>query len=115
MRRLLAGAGRPRRPPSGRAPRPRGGARGGAGSGVGRTLFALEDDWARALVRRDGATFSRLLAPGFVYTENDRVMAREDVIRDVTAGSDTVTWAGNEDMRAHVFGQTVVVTGIRAV
>jgi hypothetical protein len=39
---------------------------------VERTLFALEEDWTRALVRRDGATFDRLLAPQFVYTENDR-------------------------------------------
>ena len=33
-----------------------------------------------ALVERDGATFERLLAPGFVYTENDRLMTRDDVI-----------------------------------
>jgi ketosteroid isomerase-like protein len=76
-----------------------------------RTLFALEEEWTRALVRRDAATFERLLAPQFVYTENDQVMTREELIRGVVSGSDTVTSAGNEDMRAYVHGTTAIVTG----
>jgi ketosteroid isomerase-like protein len=47
-----------------------------------------------------------------VYTENDRVMTGADVIHDATSGTDTVTAAANEDMRAHAFGTTVVITGI---
>ena len=82
-----------------------------AGTPVERTLFALEEDWTRALVRRDGATFDRLLAPQFVYTENDQVMTKEELIRAVVSGSDTVESAGNEDMRAYVHGNTAVVTG----
>jgi ketosteroid isomerase-like protein len=78
---------------------------------VERTLFALEEDWTRALVRRDGATFDRLLAPQFVYTENDQAMTKEELIRAVVAGSDTVESAGNEDMRAYVHGSTAIVTG----
>ncbi|HKG92426.1 MAG TPA: nuclear transport factor 2 family protein [Gemmatimonadaceae bacterium] len=77
-----------------------------------RALVRLEDSWAAALVRRDGATFRRLLAEGFVYTEDDRVMSRDELLREITAGSDTVTWAGNEGMRVHEFGATTaVVTG----
>ena len=76
-----------------------------------RTLFALEEDWTRALVRRDGATFDRLLAPQFVYTENDQVMTKDELIRAVVSGSDTVQSAGNEDMRAYVHGNTAIVTG----
>jgi ketosteroid isomerase-like protein len=78
---------------------------------VERTLFALEEEWTRALVRRDGATFDRLLAPRFVYTENDQVMSREELIRAVVVGPDTVESAGNEDMRAYVHGNTAIVTG----
>jgi ketosteroid isomerase-like protein len=78
---------------------------------VERTLFALEEDWTRALVRRDGGTFHRLLAPSFVYTENDQVMTKEELIRAVVSGSDTVETAGNEDMRAYVHGNTAIVTG----
>ena len=74
-------------------------------------LVQLEDGWARALVRRDVSTFERLLAPAFVYTENDQLMTRQQVIASVT-GTDTVTEAHNEEMVVHPFAANVaVVTG----
>jgi ketosteroid isomerase-like protein len=76
-----------------------------------RTLVRLEDDWAKALVRRDAATFRRLLAEGFVYTEDDHTMSRDAVLQDIVTGSDTVEAAHNEDMRVHCFGTTAAVTG----
>ena len=76
-----------------------------------RALLKLEDDWAAAVVRRDGGVFRKLLAAGFVYTEDDRVMDRETILREITRGTDTVTAAHNEDMRIHPFGTTAVVTG----
>jgi hypothetical protein len=75
------------------------------------TLLRLEDTWAIALIKRDGATFQRLLAPGFIYTEDDRVSSRDDVLKDVVSGTDTVTAAHNEGMEVHLFGPTGVVTG----
>jgi ketosteroid isomerase-like protein len=81
---------------------------------VSRQLIDLENDWARALVRRDTAMFRRHLAPKFVYTENAEVSGKEDVIKGVV-GSDTVTWAGNQDMQVHLYGNTGVVTGILAM
>jgi ketosteroid isomerase-like protein len=76
-----------------------------------RTLLQLEDSWAVALVRRDGATFRRLLADGFVYTENDHTSTREEVLHEAEAGSDKVEAAHNEDMRVYRFGPTAAVTG----
>ena len=77
-----------------------------------RELVRLENSWTSAVVKRDGATFERLLAPGFVYTENDQLMTRGDVIRSVSSGSDTVTAAHNEEMIVHAFGPTTaIVTG----
>lgn len=76
-----------------------------------RTLLQLEDDWAVALIHRDAAVFGRLLADGFIYTEDDRTMTRDDVLHDIVAGPDTVKTAHNEDMRVHRFGATAVVTG----
>lgn len=81
------------------------------GSSDARTLVRLENDWARALVRRDAATFRRLLAKGFVYTENDRMIGRDAVVREMTAGADSVQSARNKNMRVHSFGTTAVVTG----
>ena len=71
----------------------------------------LEDQWTTALVKRDQATFDRLLAPGFVYTEDASVMSRADVIKSVS-GSDRVEWARNEGMKVHAFGDVHVVTGV---
>src|SRR5258705_11899285 len=74
-------------------------------------LVKLEDDWARALVRRDTVVFQRLLAPGFVYSENDQTMTRADVLKSVGSGTDTVDAAANEDMKVHRFGSTALLTG----
>src|SRR5258705_321724 len=63
----------------------------------------LEGQWTTALINRDARTFERLLAPGFVYTEDATVMGRNDVIRNVS-GPDRVEWARNEGMRLHDFG-----------
>ena len=76
-----------------------------------RALLGLEDEWAAALVRRDAATFDRLLADGFIYTEDDRTSTRDAVLRDIVAGPDTVEAAHNEAMQVHPFGSTAVVTG----
>lgn len=74
-------------------------------------LLRLEDGWATALVRRDTAYFRRTLAPGFVYSEDDRTFSRAEVLRDLVGTTDTVTEAHNEDMTVHGFGATAVVTG----
>lgn len=77
-----------------------------------RALLRLEDGWASALVKRDTVTFKRLLADGFVYTENDQLMDRAAVLESVSRGSDTVEAAHNEEMQVHRFGPvTAVVTG----
>jgi len=77
-----------------------------------RALLRLEDGWASALVKRDTVTFKRLLAEGFVYTENDQVMDRAAVLDFVSRGSDTVENAHNEEMQVHRYGSvTAVVTG----
>ena len=76
-----------------------------------RVLLRLEDRWASALVRRDRAAFERMLAPGFVYTENAQLMDRATVLTSLLTG-DTVTAAHNDSMVVHRYGAvTAVVTG----
>ena len=75
-------------------------------------LIRLENAWAKGLVARDGALFEKLLAPKFVYTEDDKLMRRAEIMKELTAGADTVTAARNEGMEVHEFGGvTAVVTG----
>src|SRR5438034_8099776 len=83
----------------------------GAQDTVAQVLLRLEDDWAVGLTHRDAALFRRLLADGFIYTEDDRTVGRDDLLRDIVAGPDTVEAAHNEEMRVHPFGSTAVVTG----
>ena len=79
---------------------------------VVRELLALEDQWATGVVRRDRALFERLLAPRFVYTEDDKLMTRAEVIDGVASGPDMVTSARNDSMVVHRYGNsTAVVTG----
>ncbi|HLZ45514.1 MAG TPA: nuclear transport factor 2 family protein [Gemmatimonadales bacterium] len=77
-----------------------------------RALLNLENDWASALVNRDRVVFDRMLADGFVYTENDQMMDRASVLNSLAAGLDTVVAARNDSMIVHRFGPTTaVVTG----
>jgi hypothetical protein len=75
-------------------------------------LIRLENQWTTGLVKRDRVLFEKLLAPKFVYTENDKLMSRADVLHEVAEGSDRVTAAHNEGMVVHEYGPTTaVVTG----
>jgi Ketosteroid isomerase homolog len=86
-------------------------ARGGQTTATARALIALEDDWARGVVRRDTALFRRMLDPRFVYTEDATMMDGEQVIASIRDG-DRVVRATNTDMIVHEHGNTAVVTGI---
>ena len=75
-------------------------------------LVRLENQWATGLVKRDRVLFEKLLAPKFVYTENDKLMSRAEVLHEVAEGADRVTAAHNEGMVVHEYGPTTaVVTG----
>ena len=76
-----------------------------------REITKLEEDWITAVIKRDAAAFNRLLVPNFVYTEDDRVYTKAQLIKEVTTGSDTVTSGRNEDLTVRVFGNTAVATG----
>jgi hypothetical protein len=75
-------------------------------------LIRLENGWATGLVKKDKVLFERMLSPKFVYTENDKLMRRQEVLKELVAGTDSVTAARNEGMEVHQFGAvTAVVTG----
>jgi hypothetical protein len=75
-----------------------------------KAVLQLEDGWARALVKRDRATFERILAPKFVYSEDTVTMDRATTMQGLVGG-DVVTESHNEKMEAHVYGETIVITG----
>jgi ketosteroid isomerase-like protein len=84
-------------------------------SRASRQLYRLEDQWAAALVKRDSSFFRRTLHPDYVYSDERGTFNRDQVIAEQVGGTDTVEYAANEDMRAHVHGTSAVVTGILIV
>jgi ketosteroid isomerase-like protein len=84
-------------------------------SSASRQLLQLEDQWAAALVKRDAKFFRRTLHPDYVYSDERGVFGKDQVIAEQVGGTDTVEYAGNEDMKAHVHGSGAVVTGILVV
>jgi hypothetical protein len=79
------------------------------------TIFDLENEWTRALVRRDTAAFRRLTVPGFIYTEDNVVMTQDEIVQAIATSPDTVTWAGNEEMKLHDYSPAAIVTGVLVV
>lgn len=78
-------------------------------------VFDLENEWTRALVSRDTAAFRRLTAPEFVYTEDNVVMNQNELVLAIATSTDTVTWAGNEEMKLYNHSPAAVVTGVLVV
>lgn len=76
-----------------------------------KAVFALEEEWTRALVKVDTAAFKRITAPGLVYTEDNVVMNQRELI-DAVVNGDKVEWAGNEEMKFYDYHPVAVVTGI---
>jgi len=83
-------------------------------SSTQKAVFALEEEWTRALVKTDTMAFKRLTAPGFVYTEDNVVMNQRELIHAIATG-DKVDWAGNEGMKLYDYTPVAVVTGILVV
>jgi ketosteroid isomerase-like protein len=77
-----------------------------------RELYRIEDAWAQAVVRRDAKALGRLIAPKWTYSDESGLMDRDAGIAAFVSGTDTVTEASNADMRATVYGNAAVVTGI---
>ena len=75
------------------------------------TLVKLETDFTIALMKTDSVTFEKLLAPDFVYTENEKSYSRNEMMSSLMSGIDTVESAHNEDMQVNLYGNTGVVTG----
>ena len=86
-----------------------------AASNAQETVFALENDWTKAIVRRDTAAFRRLTAPGLVYTEDSIVMNQDELVQVVATSPDSIEWAGNEQMKFYDYSPVAVVTGILVI
>lgn len=75
-------------------------------------LRQMNDEWVKALVRRDGETLKRIMADDFVFTYPLEGDDRDQFISDVVSGDLFVEYLNREHVTVRVWGDTAMVTGL---
>jgi len=79
---------------------------------VVKELSRLEDVWAAAFMKKDGAAVGRLLAPRFLSMSDDgRVMDKATLIQEVNTDKETYVSTSNSGYKVQVFGDTAIIVG----
>jgi ketosteroid isomerase-like protein len=75
-------------------------------------LSRLEDAWAAASMKKDGAAVGRMLAPGFLSMSDDgRVMDKAAMVQEINADNETYVSTSNSGYKVQVFGSTAIIVG----
>jgi Domain of unknown function (DUF4440) len=76
-------------------------------------VINLENAWNQAEAAHDRVALKLLLADTFLYTDYDgRAMDREEWLRKVESNAKEYRTLANVVQNAHVYGNSVVVTGV---
>jgi ketosteroid isomerase-like protein len=70
----------------------------------------LNDDWVKAMMRRDAATLDRVMADDFFFTYPLEGDDKAQFIADVTSGDLKIEHITREQLSVRVFGSTAVLT-----
>jgi len=73
-------------------------------------LRQMNDEWLRALVRRDGETLQRIMAEDFFFTYPLEGDDKTQFISDVTSGDLAIEHITRHHLSVRVFGSTAVLT-----
>lgn len=74
-------------------------------------LRQLNDEWVKALVRRDAATLERIMADDFVSAYPLEGDDKNQFIGDVVSGDLLVEYLNRENITVRIWGDTAVLTG----
>ncbi len=74
-------------------------------------LRQMSDDWAKALVRADGATLDRIMADDFFFAYPMEGDDKGQFIGDVISGDIKVEFLAQENVGVRIWGNTAVLTG----
>ncbi len=74
-------------------------------------ILKLENDFAAAVVNRDEAVINELISDDFIYTENENMYSRSEVIQSFLSPTDIIESAYNEDLQVRIYDKTAIVTG----
>jgi ketosteroid isomerase-like protein len=75
-------------------------------------IIAMENLWNQMQVNHDADAMGKMLDADFVLTDYDgTVMSKGEFLESIRDKSNQLTVEASEDMKLHVHGDTVVVTG----
>ena len=75
-------------------------------------LRQMNDEWVKALVRRDGDTLKRIMADDFVFTYPLEGDDRDQFVSDVVSKALFVEYFTREHVTVRIWGNTAMVTGL---
>jgi hypothetical protein len=73
-------------------------------------LRQLNDDWVKALVRRDGAALDRIMANDFLFAYPLEGDDKEEFINEVVSGDLVVEHINRDNVSVRIWGGTAVLT-----
>ena len=79
---------------------------------VEQQLRQMNDEWVKALVRRDADTLKRIMAEDFVFTYPLDGDDRDQFVADVVSGDLFVEYLNREHVTVRIWGNTAMVTGL---
>jgi ketosteroid isomerase-like protein len=74
-------------------------------------IFKLVNNFTDAVVKRDEAAINELISDDFIYTENEKMYSRSEVIQSFLSPTDIIESAYNEDLQVRIYDKTAIVTG----
>ncbi|HKO96391.1 MAG TPA: nuclear transport factor 2 family protein [Pyrinomonadaceae bacterium] len=74
------------------------------------TLRELNEDWVKALVRKDGETLNSIMADDFFFAYPMEGDDKDQFIGDVVSGDVSVTFLKRENVGVRIWGSTAVIT-----
>ena len=74
-------------------------------------LRQLNDEWVKALVRRDGTTLDRIMAADFCFAYPFDGDDKFQFINDVVSGEIRVEYLNRENVTVRIWGNTAVLSG----
>ena len=72
----------------------------------------MNDEWVKALVRRDGEMLNRIMADDFVFTYPFDGDDRDQFVGDVVSGELLVEYLNREHVSVRIWGNTAMLTGL---
>lgn len=80
--------------------------------GIEQQLREMNDEWVKALVRRDSQTLNRIMADDFVFTYPLEGDDRDQFVSDVISGDLLVEYLNREHVSVRIWGDTAILTGL---